>query len=239
MDKACSLDQALSNVRDGATIMLGGFLGVGAPFKCIEKLVEMKVKDLTVICIVTTQPGGDYDMAPLFANKQVKKVITSHVGTSPEVVAALKALEIEQEVYPMGNLMEKIRCAGFGLGGALTPIGLDTLLERGKEIQVIDGKRYLLELPLRADFAFIKGMRADKMGNVEYDGVSINSNMVMAPAADVTIAEVHEIVEIGELDPMRVGTMGIFVNSVVQSYTWQELQKKQEEMWDARGRLAS
>lgn len=217
--------------------MIGGFLGVGSPLKCIEKLVEKKVKDITLIVIVTTQPGGDYDLAPLFLNKQVKKVITSHVGTSPEVVAALKACEIEQELYPMGNLMEKIRCAGFGLGGALTPVGLGTLLENGKETLTIDGKRYLLELPLRADLALIKGMRADKMGNVEYDGVSINSNMVMAPAADITIAEVHEIVETGELDPMRVGTPGIFVNYVVQSYSWDELQIKQETMWDARGRL--
>lgn len=237
MNKVSQLDDALANVKDGATIMIGGFLGVGSPLKCIEKLVEKKVKDITLIVIVTTQPGGDYDLAPLFLNKQVKKVITSHVGTSPEVVAALKACEIEQELYPMGNLMEKIRCAGFGLGGALTPVGLGTLLENGKETLTIDGKRYLLELPLRADLALIKGMRADKMGNVEYDGVSINSNMVMAPAADITIAEVHEIVETGELDPMRVGTPGIFVNYVVQSYSWDELQIKQETMWDARGRL--
>lgn len=238
MNKICSLDQALAKVQDGATIMIGGFLGVGSPLKCIEKLVEKNVRNLTLICIVTTQPGGDYDLAPLFVNKQVKKVITSHVGTSPEVVALLKAREIEQELYPMGNLMEKIRCAGFGLGGALTPVGLDTLLEKGKEVITINNKRYLLELPLKADVAFIKGMYADKMGNVQYDGVSINSNMVMAPAADYTVAEVHEIVETGALDPMRVGTPGIFVDQVVQSYTWDELQKKQEAMWIARGRLA-
>lgn len=239
MNKVSQIDEALDKVKDGATIMIGGFLGVGVPLRCIEKLAEKKIRDITLIVIVTTQPGGDYDLAPLFANKQIKKIITSHVGTSPEVIAALKDMEIEQEVYPMGNLMEKIRCAGFGLGGALTPIGLDTLLERGKEVITIEGRPYLLELPLKADFAFIKGMRADKMGNVEYDGVSVNSNMVMAPAANHTVVEVHEIVEIGELDPMRVGTPGIFVNQVVQSYTWDELQKKQEAMWDARGRLAS
>lgn len=239
MNKVCHLDQALANVKDGATIMIGGFLGVGVPLKCIEKLVEKNVKDITLIVIVTTQPGGDYDLAPLFANKQITKLITSHVGTSPEAVSALRAMEIKQEVFPMGNLMEKIRCGGFGLGGALTPIGMNTLLERGKDVITVEGKPYLLETPLRADFAFIKGMRADKMGNVEYDGVSINSNMVMAPAADHTVVEVHEIVEIGELDPMRVGTPGIFVNQVVQSYTWDELHEKQEAMWDARGRLAS
>lgn len=238
MSKVCSLDEAVASVQDGATIMIGGFLGVGNPLKSIAKLVEKKVKDLTLITIASTQPGGDWDMAPLFVNRQVKKHITSHVGTSPEIIGLLKEQAIEQELYPMGNLMEKIRCGGYGLGGVLSPVGLDTLLERGKEILTIDGKRYLLELPLKADFAFIKGMRADTVGNVEYDGVSQNSNPILASAAKVTVAEVHEIVEKGQIDPNRVGTPGIFVKHVVQGYSWEENQKLQGDMWDARGRLA-
>jgi acetate CoA/acetoacetate CoA-transferase alpha subunit len=141
------------------------------------------------------------------------------------------------ELYPMGTWIEKIRAGGAGLGGVLTPIGLGTLVEQGKQKINVNGKDYLLEVPLRAEFAFIKGYRADKMGNVEYRGVSLNSNPILATAADYTVAEVDEVVEIGEIEPIRVGTPGIFVKAVVQGDTFAEHQKVFEELWVRTGRL--
>jgi acetate CoA/acetoacetate CoA-transferase alpha subunit len=137
----------------------------------------------------------------------------------------------------MGTFMEKVRCGGFGLGGVLTPVGLGTLVEKGKQKLTVDGKEYLLETPLRADIAFIKGYKADKMGNVQYHGVSLNSNPIMAAAADYTVAEVNEIVETGEIEPMAVGTPGVFVKAVVQGNTFDEQEKVIGERWIQTGRL--
>lgn len=237
MHKFITIDQAVAKVQDGDSVMLGGFLGVGAPLRCIQKLVERGVKNLTIISAVNGYPGGGFDMAPLFSNKQVKKFIGAHIGTCPEAVEAYKSGLTEVELYPMGTWIEKIRAAGSGLGGVLTPIGLGTLVEQGKQKLTIEGKDYLLELPLRAKFAFIKGHKADKMGNVEYRGVSVGSNPTIAMAADYTVAEVDEIVEIGEIEPIRVGTPGVFVNAVVQGSTFAEHQKEVEELWVRTGRL--
>lgn len=238
MDKVCSIDAAVGKVKNGDTIIIGGFLGVGVPLKCVEKLVESGVTDLTLITVAGTQPGGEFDLAPLFTNKRVKRFITSHVGTSPEIVAACKAGEIEQELFPQGTWAEKIRAGAFGLGGVLTPTGLDTVLAQGKEVLTIQGKKYLLELPIKADFAFIKGWKADRMGNVMYDG-AVSTNPVVAPAATYTVAEVNEIVDTGEIPPMRVGTPGIFVNAVVQGLPETDEQRLYEAMWETRGRLAA
>lgn len=238
MNKVSPLDQAINLVKDGATIMVGGFLGVGAPLKCIEKLVEKGVKDLTLIAVVNSYPGGGFDLAPLFKNKQIKKFIAAHTGTCPEALEVYKSGDLDVELYPMGTWIEKIRAGGAGLGGVLTPIGVGTLVEQGKQKLTINGKDYLLELPLRADFAFIKGYRADLIGNVEYRGVSLNSNPVLAMAADYTVAEVNEIVEIGGIEPIRVGTPGIFVKSVVQGYAIDEHQQIFEDLWVRTGRLA-
>jgi acetate CoA/acetoacetate CoA-transferase alpha subunit len=237
MDKIITIKQAVAKIQDGASIMLGGFLGVGAPLRCIQELVERGVKNLTIISAVNGYPGGGFDMAPLFSNKQVKKFIGAHLGTCPEAVEAYKNGEIEVEYYPMGTWIEKIRAAGAGLGGVLTPIGLGTLVEQGKQKMTIAGKEYLLELPLKADFALLKGYRADKMGNVEYRGVAVSSNPTIAMAAKYTIAEVDEIVEIGEIEPIRVGTPGIFVDAVVQGSTFAGHQKELEELWVRTGRL--
>jgi acetate CoA/acetoacetate CoA-transferase alpha subunit len=237
MNKVATLDQVIAQVQDGATIMMGGFLGVGAPLKCIEKLVETGVKDLTVISVVNSYPGGGFDLAPLFKNKQVKKFIAAHIGTCPEALEVYKAGELDIELYPMGTWIEKIRAGGAGLGGVLTPIGLGTLVEEGKQKVAVNGKEYLLELPLRAEFAFIKGYRADTIGNVQYRGVSLNSNPVLAMAADYTVAEVDEVVEVGGIDPNHVGTPGVFVKAVVQGYTFDEHQKVFEELWVRTGRL--
>lgn len=173
MNKIMDLDMVIEKVHDGATIMIGGFLGIGSPLKCIEKLVEKKVKNLTVIAVVNAYPGGGFDLAPLFKNKQVKKFITAHTGTCLEALEAFKTGELEIEYFPMGSWIEKIRAGGAGLGGVLTPIGNGTLVEEGKQKIIINEKEFLVELPLRAEFAFIKGYRGDSLGNVEYRGVSL------------------------------------------------------------------
>lgn len=237
MNKIMDFEQVLAKIQDGATIAFGGFLGVGAPLKAIEAIVKKGVKDLTVISVVNSYPGGGFDLAPLFQNKQVKKFITAHTGTCPEALEVYKSGELDVELYPMGSWIEKLRAGGAGLGGVLTPIGLGTLVQEGKQVIPINGRDYLLELPLRADFAFIKGYQADTMGNVEYRGVALNSNPVLATAADYTVAEVNKIVEVGAIDPLRVGTPGVFVKAVVQGYTYDEHQKVFEDLWVRTGRL--
>lgn len=237
MNKIANLNQVIDKIQDGATIMVGGFLGVGAPLKAIEKIVEKGVKNLTVISVVNSYPGGGFDLAPLFQNRQVKKFIAAHTGTCPEALEVYKTGELDVELYPMGTWIEKIRAGGAGLGGVLTPIGLGTLVEQGKQKITVNGREYLLELPLRAEFAFIKGFRADSMGNVEYRGVALNSNPVLAMAADFTVAEVDEIVKVGQIDPLRVGTPGIFVKAVVQGASFEEHQKTFEDLWVRTGRL--
>jgi len=237
MNKVTSLESVIDKIQDGATIAFGGFLGIGAPLKAIEAIVQKGVKNLTVISVVNSYPGGGFDLAPLFKNKQVKRFIAAHTGTCPEALEVYKTGELDVELYPMGTWIEKLRAGGAGLGGVLTPIGLGTLVEEGKQKITVSGKEYLLELPLRTEFAFIKGYRADAMGNVEYRGVSLNSNPVLAMAADYTVAEVDEIVEVGAIEPIRVGTPCVFVKAVVQGYTFDEHQKVLEELWVRTGRI--
>ena len=237
MNKVTTLDNVLEMINDGATIAFGGFLGVGAPLKAIEAIVEKGVKELTVISVVNSYPGGGFDLAPLFKNKQVKKFITAHTGTCPEALEIYKSGELDIELFPMGTWIEKLRAGGGGLGGVLTPIGLGTLVEQGKQKITINNRDYLLEMPLRAEFAFIKGYRADKLGNVEYRGVSLNSNPVIAMAADYTVAEVNEIVEVGAIEPIRVGTPCVFVKAVIQGNTFDQHQKVYEDLWIRTGRL--
>lgn len=237
MNKVRTLDEITSELKDGAVIMLGGFLGVGAPLACIEKIAEMGIKDLTIISSVSSMPGGDFDMSVLFKNQQVKKIITSHIGTCPELLAEMKAGRLETEIYPMGTWIEKIRAAGAGLGGFLTPVGLGTLVEEGKEKITVQGREYLLELPLRAEAAFIKAHKADLLGNLMYRGAAINSNPVLAMAADYTVAEVEEIVDIGEILPEQVGTPGIFVQAIVQGDSMEDHHQRYNEQWEKLGWL--
>lgn len=237
MNKVVEIDQAMEKVYDGASIFLGGFLGVGSPLKCIEKLAASGKKDLTIMSEVSGMPGGGFDMAVLFKNRQVKRIITSHIGTCPELLEEYQAGRLEVELYPMGTWAEKVRAAGAGLGGVLTPIGVGTLVEEGKQKLTIGGKEYLLELPLSAEFAFIKGYRGDSIGNVEYRGVAVNCNKVIAAAAKYTVAEVNEIVAVGEIDPNRVGTPGIYVNAVVQGYPFEEHIQVFNRRWDAIGQV--
>jgi acetate CoA/acetoacetate CoA-transferase alpha subunit len=231
MDKVLTLDQAFENVHDGSTIMLGGFLGIGTPIKAIDKLVEMGVRDLTIISVANAYPRQDFDIALLYRNKQIKKLITSHAGTTPIALDQYANGDIEIEYFPMGSFIEKIRAGGAGLGGVLTPTGLGTLVEEGKEKLTIAGREFLLELPLRADFAFVKGYRADRYGNVQYRGVALNSNPVMATAADFTFAEVNEIVEVGSIQPESVGTPGVFVQGVYQGHPFEDHKKIYTDLW--------
>lgn len=237
MNKVVELDQVIEKIQDGASIFLGGFLGVGSPLKCIEKLAASGKKELTIISEVSGMPGGGFDMAILFKNSQVKKIITSHIGTCPELLEEYKAGRLEVELYPMGTWAEKVRAAGAGLGGVLTPTGVGTKVEEGKQKLTINGKEYLLELPLSAEFAFIKGYRGDKIGNIEYRGVAVNCNKVIAAAARYTVAEVNEIVDVGGIDPNHVGTPGIYVNAVVQGYSFDEHVQVFNQHWEEIGQL--
>lgn len=237
MNKIRQIDDVIASIQDGDTIMFGGFLGIGAPLRSIEKIARSGVRDLTVMSVVSSYPGGGFDLAPLFANRQVRKYIAAHAGTCPETVAALKDGSVEIEYFPMGSWIEKVRAGGAGLGGVLTPIGLGTLVENGKQKIEIEGKTYLIELPLRAKYAFIAGYRADPLGNVEYRGVAVNTNPTVAMAADYTVAEVNEIVGVGAIDPSRVGTPCAFVKAVVQGYSPAEHQTVIEDLWVRTGRL--
>jgi acetate CoA/acetoacetate CoA-transferase alpha subunit len=211
-NKLISLENAVNIVKDGMTIMVGGFLSNGSPNKIMDALVEKGVKNLTLISNDTSFP--ELGQGKLVANRQVIKVITSHVGTNPVTGELMNSGEMEVEFSPQGTLAERIRAYGAGLGGVLTPTGLGTSVENGKQKIVVEGKEFLLETPLKADIAFIGASIADKSGNLYYKGNSRNFNPLMAMAADIVIAEVGELVETGEIKPEDVHTSAIFVDYI-------------------------
>jgi len=213
MSKVVDIQQVVNLIPDGAVIMFGGFMGNGSAHKIIDALVEKNVKDLTVICNDAGFP--DYGVGKLVTNKQVKKVMASHIGLNKELGRQMSEGETEVELIPQGTLVEQIRAHGYGLGGFLTKTGVGTLVEEGKQKIELDGVIYLLEVPLKADFALIFGSIVDEQGNITYKGSMNNFNHVMASAAEVTIVEAGEIVEIGEIDPNAVVTPSVFVNYVV------------------------
>ena len=213
MNKHITSEQAISKIKSGMTIMVGGFLGNGSPLKILDLLAQSDVKDLTLICNDSAFPDKAY--GKLIANGQVCKEITSHTGTNPVAIELMNAGTMEVEFVPQGTLAERIRAAGAGLGGVLTQTGLGTLVENGKQQLTIDGKEYLLEKPLRADVALLGASLGDKSGNLIYKGTSQNFNPLMATAADLVIAEVGELVETGSLAPEAVHTPGIFVDFIV------------------------
>lgn len=213
-NKFISVDQAVSMVKDGMTVMIGGFLAVGSPNSIIAKIVESDVKDLTIICNDTGFP--DKGIGLLIANKKVKKVITSHIGTNPCTIEQLNNKEITIEFNPQGTLAERIRCAGAGIGGFLTPTGIGTIVEEGKQIIKVDGKDYILEMPLHADIALLGASISDTIGNLVYKGSTQNFNPIMATAADVVIVEPEEIVEVGQIEPENVRTQSVFVTHIVK-----------------------
>jgi len=213
MNKLISIDDAVNMIHDGMTIMVGGFLGCKNPFKIVDAIVEKGVKDITLIANDTAFP--DIGIGKLIVNKQVKKLIASHVGTNKETGNQMNAGELDVELVPQGTLAERIRAAGAGLGGVLTPTGLGTIVAEGKTVIEVDGKEYLLEKPIKADIALIVGAKVDKKGNVRYSKSTRNFNPLMATAADLVIVEADEIVEVGEIDPDDVMTPGLFVDYIV------------------------
>lgn len=214
MSKLSTISEAVAKVKDGMTIMIGGFLANGTPEKLVDALVESGVKDLTLIVNDTGFP--DRGCGKLIVNKQIKKVIVSHIGTNPHTGQQMDAYELVVEFSPQGTLAERVRAGGAGLGGVLSPTGIGTIIQEGKELIEVDGKEYILERPLRADVAFIKGSIGDKAGNLIYLGTTQNFNPLMAMAADVVVAEVDTLKEVGEIESERVHTPSIFVDYIVQ-----------------------
>lgn len=210
-----SLHAAVNDVQDGATVMIGGFGTAGMPSELIDALIEQGARDLT---IVNNNAGnGDTGLAALLKAKRVRKVICSFPRQADSYVfdALYHAKEIELELVPQGNLAERIRAAGAGIGAFFTPTGYGTPLAEGKETRLIDGKHYVLEYPIHADFALIKAERGDRWGNLTYRKTARNFGPIMASAAKCAVAQVREVVELGVLDPEVIVTPGIFVQRVV------------------------
>ena len=211
MKKIISAQEAISFIKEGSTVMVGGFLECGAPDILVDELVNQNIGNLTMISNDTTYPHADKEK--LIVNKQIKKLITSHIGTNPETGKQMHSGELDVELVPMGTLIEKIRAKGTGLGGVLTPTGVGTVLEENKKTMEIDGKTFIFEKPLGADFALIYGTKVDKFGNVSYYGTTRNLNTIMATAADTVIVQADELVDC--LDPNEVVIPGLFVDYIV------------------------
>lgn len=211
-----STETAVADIQDGATVMLSGFGTAGMPAELIDALIEQGAKDLT---IVNNNAGnGETGLAALLKARRVRKILCSFPRQTDSYVfdALYRAGDIELELVPQGNLAERIRAAGAGIGGFFTPTGYGTQLAEGKETRLIDGRWYVLEHPIHADFALIKAERADRWGNLVYRKTARNFGPIMASAAKCTVAQVHEIVDLGALDPEAIVTPGIFVKRVVR-----------------------
>jgi len=215
MVKIISAADAAALIKPGNRIAIGGFLAVGAPETIIDAMVELGLKDLHMIVIASDWENRG--VGKLVVNRMISSAQVSHLGTNKAIQAQMNAGEIAIELVPQGTLMERVRAFGAGLGGVLTPTGLGTVVQEGKQIIAVDGKDYILEPAIASDFAVIRAHKADKMGNLTYSKTARNSNPIMAMAGKITIAEVDEIVETGQLDPEDVITPGVFVNYIVQS----------------------
>ncbi|MBB3211745.1 3-oxoadipate CoA-transferase alpha subunit [Herbaspirillum sp. Sphag1AN] len=214
-----SLEQAVADIHDGATVMIGGFGNAGMPAALIDALIAQGARELT---IVNNNAGnGDTGLAALLKAGRVRKIICSFPRQSDSYVfdALYRAGEIELELTPQGNLAERIRAAGAGIGGFFSPTGYGTMLAEGKETRLINGRHYVLESPIHADFALIKALRGDRWGNLVYRKTARNFGPIMAMAAKCTIAQVSEVVPLGELDPEAIVTPGIFVQRIVPTAT--------------------
>ncbi len=214
MGKTVGIEEAVAKIPDGARLMIGGFMGVGTPPRLIDELVRQEKKNLTVIANDTARPG--VGIGKLVSARLVRRVVTSHIGTNPETQQQLLAGEIEVELVPQGSLAEKIRAGGHGLGGILTPTGVGTSVAEGKQKVDIGGRSFLIELPVRADFALINARRADHIGNLTYALTARNFNPLMAMAADTVIAEPQEIVPVGVIAPDDVATPSVLVDFLIR-----------------------
>ena len=214
MKKIVSAEEAGKMIRENCSLMVGGFLRCGTPVKVIEEIIKNKTGNLTLIANDTSYP--EHDRGRLIANRLVKKAIVGHIGTNPETGRQMNAGELEVELVPLGTLAERIRCGGAGLGGFLTPTGVGTVVEKGKTVIEQDGRKYLLEKPLRADVALVYAGKADRFGNLFLDGTTRNNNPVMATAAETVIAEVDGHCD-EPLKPAEITIPGIFIDYIVKS----------------------
>jgi len=214
MNKVISIEKFSEYLIDGITLMIGGFMAVGTPEKLIDAVLAKGVKDLTVVCNDAGVPGKG--SGKLLAAGVIKKYYASHVGLNPEFGRQMSAGLIEAVLVPQGTLAERIRAGGSGLGGFLTPAGVGTLVEEGKQKITINGKDYLLELPLKGDVALVKAHRADKAGNLVFRKSARNFNPLIATACKYVIVEAEHIEDIGTIDPDQVMLPGIFVDAIVQ-----------------------
>lgn len=212
--KVISAREAVALIKNGNSVMMGGFLGCGTAHKCVDELIKLGTKNLTMIGNDTAM--ADYSYGKLIVNKQIKKLIATHIGTNKETGRQMSAGELEVELVPQGTLAERIRASRSGLGGVLVSTGIGTLVAEGKKIIEVDGKEYLLEKPLKADVALVYATYADRYGNLAYDGTTRNFNALMAMAADLVIVEVEQILD-EVLDPNRVVVPYVAVDYIVDS----------------------
>lgn len=213
MNKVRNLEDAVAHISSGQTILCGDFLGVGNPETIIDGMLAKGVEDLTLIACTTAMP--DRGCGRLVTAKRIKKAIVSHIGTNPESGRQLNAGELEVEFVPQGTLIERIRCGGAGLGGVLTPTGLGTVMEEGKQKLTVHNREYLLETALRGEVAIVKAWKGDEHGNLVYRRTAKNYNPLCAMAADFVIAEVEQLVPFGAFDPDEIDTPGALVDMVV------------------------
>ncbi len=214
MTKITTMREAAAMITDGMTVMAGGFMGCGNAHHLVQAIIEAGARHLTLISNDASVPG--YGIAKLVEQKRLRKLITSHVGLNPAVGVHMNSGELEVELVPQGTLVERIRAGGAGLGGILTPTGLGTPVAKDKQLITVDGRTYLLELPLRADIALINGYRVDPFGNIWYRGDARNFNPVMATAADFVIVEADHLVALGDIPPEDVVTPGVLVDVIVE-----------------------
>ena len=208
-----TLAEVVARIPDGASLMVGGFMGVGTPERIVDELVRQRKRDLTVIGNDTALPG--VGIGKLVSANLVRKVIASHIGLNPETQRKMLAGEMEVELVPQGTLIERIRAAGYGLGGILTPTGVGTVVEEGKRKIEVEGREYLLELPLHADFALLQATLADYLGNLTYALTTRNFNPVIAMAATTVIADAENVVPVGVISPDNVMTPAPLVHFLV------------------------
>lgn len=213
-------DEAIRGINNGMTLMLGGFGLCGIPENCISALVRKDIKDLT--CISNNAGVDDFGIGLMLKRRQVKKMISSYVGENAEFERQLLSGELEVELVPQGTLATRCMATGYGMPAIFTPAGVGTEVAEGKEVRNFDGKDYLMELAFEADFAIVKAWKGDTAGNLIYRSTARNFNPVMAMAGKITIAEVEELVEIGELDPDHVHTPGIYVHRIFQGKNYEK-----------------
>src|SRR5215468_5682406 len=211
--RTISLHDAVALIPDGATLMVGGFMGVGTPERLMDELVRQGKRDLTVIANDNAMPG--IGIGKLVSAGLVRKTIASHIGLNPETQKKMIAKELEVDLVPQGTLIERIRAGGFGLGGVLTPTGVGTVVEQGKQRIDVSGKPYLLETALRADFALVQAFLADYLGNLSYALTARNFNPIIAMAADTVIVEAEHIVPVGVISPDHVVTPAAIVDYLI------------------------